>query len=1365
MSASNEDFLFAQEAQNLGYVTEAQVEEGFLLQKRMAEDLKIEERLAVILVKRGWLADEQMRRVRARIEPKGAGAQIEGYQLLARIGRGAMGTVYKARHLRLNRLVAIKVLRRDLAADPTQTERLRSEAEMLASLDHPHIVRALDAGESNGFPYFVMEYVEGENLRDRIAREGPLPEDDALEITRRLADALEKARRMGVVHRDVKPGNVLLTRQGVPKLMDLGLAKGPVDLGLTQHGATVGTPQFISPEQAQDPRKADTRSDIYSLGATLYAMLTGRPPFEGSTLAEIITKVLYEQPTPVRVLRAEVSGEASYLVERMMLKDPSLRYHTPAEVVADLDRMIGGRSIVPPGFTGNWEAWLLRRRMRVWGRRGALAAIALLVLGSGVFFWQQGEERRRAQAEADARAERILATTPWNEDDARPELGREGALDAHRRLQSLWQQRKERLDERIGQAAAQDHELEAWEAQARGPSRDRERVDAHRRQLALARAELDGLGALLRDLEAPLAAGEFGAAWTVLEVHGAVGLPGSGAWLRGAREALERVLREGGQRALDRAMLEAETALRAPASFEELARKAADLVAFLEDGRSVPPSAALETARREARRVGEALGRIAERAHELEQRGSSERARAALEIGRLAQHRADLADGVAALMALVDGQLASLSAVEGRRLDVPRAALLGPRGLVVQVARRVVANADQAVGLALDAELDRARTRLEAPGVPDVEGLRATAARLDALAGEAGASDTLRATEALTLASRLRKLVIDHDRTRAAAFEEALAAAFERVQAGDAEGLDDLVRNRLAERDPGLGEDPRIAELLAPVAPLRALEDAALARLAALAAEEPRRALDGVRLREGVAVPGGVPEQPVLRSVDVARRRLEVASGRGRSRAASVEWPIRALHAESLLAYARAVPGGVPPEVDAAARLSALGSIEDAPGVDLRPAVAAHERAARAYSALGDALPGSWARFVTSRRDRVVADQAAREQRAATAERDASRYLEEERLVEALETIQRLLDPGGRMRYTATYDERAQRVDRLLMQIRDGLEREGLRSLVPGAKVAALGDDVVEFRLDLDTPEVQKRNFLHGWGEFVRESAVEGVVTPGAASEPYALHLLAGTVGPVYDRPLSFAQMFDPARPFEFELTLHTLAGAPLIAFDMDGLKVAVASVDPRTAARRLPADLPPLDREKKSTPMEWDVYGYGRGVAFQGVPLTTFGSSWLEGWDWPDHAAAIHEPRWRDMDREVLASPDRRLFAFEPGRRYHVRVVRNVDSLALWVDQRLVAERREARWAEVGTGSDRVRTMRLGTGRISLLTWTPLLVDDIVLRGVVQTRWRAARTAALAAEAREARETAAAGEDRPAGGAGEDGAASGDPR
>jgi len=208
---ANEDFLFAQEAIGQGFVTEQQVQEAFRLQKRMAEDLRLDERVGVILVKRGYLAEDQARRITARIEPKsGEASEIEGYRLIDVVGRGAMGTVYRALHLGLQREVALKILRQDLAGDKTQVERLRAEAAMLASLDHPNIVRALDAGESNGFPYVAMEFVEGETLRERLRREGPLPEDEALRIARAIADALERARRKGVVHRDVKPGNIML---------------------------------------------------------------------------------------------------------------------------------------------------------------------------------------------------------------------------------------------------------------------------------------------------------------------------------------------------------------------------------------------------------------------------------------------------------------------------------------------------------------------------------------------------------------------------------------------------------------------------------------------------------------------------------------------------------------------------------------------------------------------------------------------------------------------------------------------------------------------------------------------------------------------------------------------------------------------------------------------------------------------------------------------------------------------------------------------------------------------------------------------------------------------------------------------------
>ena len=182
MTAENLDFLFAEEARRLGYVTEAQVDEAIQLQRHMADDLQIDERLHVLMHKRSWLSEEQVRKVMAHVQPRGNKAQIEGYRLIAKIGGGAMGTVYRARHERLNRDVAIKILRRDLGEDPTQMERLRAEARLLASLDHPNVVRALDAGEAGGYPYFVMDYVEGENLRDRIAERGPLDEGEALEI-------------------------------------------------------------------------------------------------------------------------------------------------------------------------------------------------------------------------------------------------------------------------------------------------------------------------------------------------------------------------------------------------------------------------------------------------------------------------------------------------------------------------------------------------------------------------------------------------------------------------------------------------------------------------------------------------------------------------------------------------------------------------------------------------------------------------------------------------------------------------------------------------------------------------------------------------------------------------------------------------------------------------------------------------------------------------------------------------------------------------------------------------------------------------------------------------------------------------------
>ncbi len=1327
MSATNEDFLFAQEAQNLGYVTEAQVEEGFLLQRRMAEDLRIDERLSVILVKRGWLADEQARRVRARVEPRGDGAQIEGYQLLSRLGRGAMGTVYKARHLRLNRIVAIKVLRRDLAADPTQVERLRGEAEMLASLDHPNIIRVLDAGESNGFPYFVMEYVEGDSLRDRIARDGPLGEEDALRVTRGLADALEKARRMGVVHRDVKPGNVLLTRQGVPKLMDLGLAKGPVDLGLTQHGATVGTPQFISPEQAQDPRKADTRSDIYSLGATLYAMLAGRPPFEGTTLAEIITKVLYEQPTPLRIVNSAISGEAAYLVERMMLKDPSLRYATPAEVVVDIDRIVGGRSIVPAGFTGNWEAWLLRRRLRVGARRTIVIVGTAIALGFGGALFLQHREREKAAVEADERARELLETTQWSDDDSAPPLDSASAIDARSRLHAQWRDRIGRLERRYREANDLEEELRAWEDQATRASAHRKAVDAHVKRLAEVYEDLSRLGLLLQTIEKPIAERRLGVAWAEFRRDGGAEAARASRWARAARSELGRVLQAVGSRELAGAVNDAAARLATATSLDELDRVARGHAERLAGDDEFPASGLLDAARREAARVAAAIERIALAAREADDKSSLDAARRAVRSADAAdRHREVLATVRTVLVAKAGRELDTLAAHEGVQLGPPRDDVLR---LVEEACDDALRRLRTAIGEALDERIATARDRLDSAGLAASADDRLLAAELERLAGEADRESLPNVDAARRRAAELRSRLGEHERRREELWEAALGEVFERILAGDAGGVRDVVARKEKEADAATGPDPRIASLRSAAEPLEALERGALESV------DPSGTLDQLRLRPGAEVAGPLPERLVIRRVDLDQRGLVVADARSRQ-AATRFLPARAIHPEVLLAWARR-PSGVSPEVEAFARLSALGPIDDTPGLDRRPALVAHESAARAFAELG-ADGGPWSEFVQQRRDRIRAVQESREAAAARAEETASRYLEEERTIEANEVLEDLLDEGGRLRYTQAFDERRQRIDVLLSRARDGLERDRLRALAPGARVRALDREFVEFRFDLDTPDVQKRNILHGLGEFVRE-ADGGAVTPGAGTDPYALHLLKGAAGPVHDRPLSFAQMFDPALRFEFEFTMHTLAGAPLVAVDMDGAKLAVASTDPRVLGRRLPPGIPPLDREKRGAP-EWDIYGVGRGVGFQTTPLTTFGSSWLDGWSWPDHAAAANESRWTQGGRDDVASPARRLFAFEPGRTYRVKVVRNVTNLQLFVDDGLVAEHAVDAWKEIGTRSDRVRTMRLGTGRISLLSWTPLLIDDIVLRGVVQQGWRAEREAALAADEREPR-------------------------
>ncbi len=417
---TNEEMLFVELALERGLVTPEQVDEIHSLKARLAE-MGLAEHVADLMVKRGMIPETESQVLRNRVSPGGGKQQIEGYRLIERLGRGGMGSVYKALQVSMDRLVALKVLKASLTQDEQQVARLRREAQYVGKLQHPNIVRGLDFGFSGGFHYFAMEYVEGESVKQVLDSRGPMKEKDALRVVREVALALEHAHAEGIVHRDIKPGNILLGKDGSVKLTDYGLAKGPLeDMRLTQSGVTVGTPQYISPEQARGPSDVDIRTDIYSLGATLYHMVTGRPPYEGETLAHLIQQVLYEPYAPPRTLRRNLSPDTAFLIEKMLARRPRHRYQSPRELLADLGKIEKGGHIVPAGWQGDFESFHLRRRLRI-----AIAATVIVLLVGGavsLFLNMQLEKTRRRQAETAAHEElMLLAGTPLTVDTL-PEL-------------------------------------------------------------------------------------------------------------------------------------------------------------------------------------------------------------------------------------------------------------------------------------------------------------------------------------------------------------------------------------------------------------------------------------------------------------------------------------------------------------------------------------------------------------------------------------------------------------------------------------------------------------------------------------------------------------------------------------------------------------------------------------------------------------------------------------------------------------------------------------------------------------------------------------------------------------------------------
>src|ERR1700754_4925375 len=261
------------------------------------------------------------------------------YRLEARIGAGGMSTVYRATNETLERQVAIKLMNREIASDSDQLERFRREARAVAQLSHPHIVGVIDAGEDAGRPYIVFEYVEGETLKERIRRLGELPIAEAVAYAIEIARALGVAHERGIVHRDVKPQNVLVDEEGSAKVTDFGIARTLDEDGLTQDGRVLGTTDYVSPEQALG-HPVSGQSDLYSLGVVLFEMLTGTVPFRGENQVAVAMKHVREQLPDVQLRRPEVSSALAAVLDRATAKETERRYATDAELIADLEQVL-----------------------------------------------------------------------------------------------------------------------------------------------------------------------------------------------------------------------------------------------------------------------------------------------------------------------------------------------------------------------------------------------------------------------------------------------------------------------------------------------------------------------------------------------------------------------------------------------------------------------------------------------------------------------------------------------------------------------------------------------------------------------------------------------------------------------------------------------------------------------------------------------------------------------------------------------------------------------------------------------------------------------------------------------------------------
>ena len=346
--AQEQNNLFVEIALEKALLTQEQVTACRADQAKLAE-IGYSRTVAQIARDKGFLTVRQTGEIRREMTKRGVLPKLGGYELIAKLGEGGMGAVYKARQISLDRIVAVKVLPAQLSRNREYIARFRREARLAGKIAHPNVVQVLDVGEDADRHYIAMEFVDGSDTAALI-REGRIEEKRALEIIRGVARALVVAHEKGIVHRDIKPANIMLASDGTPKLSDLGIAKqtGTKGATLTRTGAAMGTPQYMSPEQCQGVREIDGRSDIYSLGATLYHMVCGKVPFGGATPPAVMHNHVYEPLPDPKALNADLSDGATALIRRMMEKDREARFQTCAELIEVIEEISRGGLAAAP---------------------------------------------------------------------------------------------------------------------------------------------------------------------------------------------------------------------------------------------------------------------------------------------------------------------------------------------------------------------------------------------------------------------------------------------------------------------------------------------------------------------------------------------------------------------------------------------------------------------------------------------------------------------------------------------------------------------------------------------------------------------------------------------------------------------------------------------------------------------------------------------------------------------------------------------------------------------------------------------------------------------------------------------------------